>query len=110
RAIGANVSIAPLLSATTRWFESLHDPALLELGHVVTAALNHAESWLREAQDADRSLLEAGARRFALTLGRATELALLVRHTQWSETIEHDKRATASARRFAQAGVDLITG
>lgn len=110
RAIGASESIAPLIAATTRLFESLHDPSLLELGRVVTDALNHAENWLREAQGADRSLLEAGARRFALTLGRATELALLVRHAQWSETSEHDKRSTASARRFAQAGIDLITG
>lgn len=110
RAIGTNESIAPLISATTRMFESLHDPSLLDLARVVTAALNHAESWLREAQATDRSVLEAGARRFALTLGRATELALLSRHAQWSEAIEHDQRATASARRFAQAGIDLITG
>lgn len=109
RAIGTNESIAPLLSATTRMFETLHDPSLLDLARVVTAALNHAEGWLREAQRADRSVLEAGARRFALTLGRATELALLIRHAQWSEAIEHDKRSTASARRFAQAGIDLIT-
>ena len=109
RAIGTTESIAPLLLATTRMFESLHDPSLLELSRVVTAALNHAENWLREAQAADRSVLEAGARRFALTLGRSTELALLVRHSQWSETVEHDKRSTVSARRFAQSGVDLIT-
>jgi len=110
RAIGTTESIAPLLSATTRLFESLHDPTLLDVARVVTAALNHAESWLREAQAADRSVLEAGARRFALTLGRATELALLIRQAQWSEDHEQDKRSGASARRFAQAGVDLITG
>lgn len=110
RALGTTQSIAPLLAETTRMFESLHDPTQLGLARVVTTALNHAESWLREAQNADRSVLEAGARRFALTLGRATELALLIRHAQWSESIEHDQRSTASARRFAQAGVDLITG
>lgn len=110
RAIGATGSIAPLRAATTRMFESLHDPSLLDLARVVTAALNHAESWLHEAQAGDRSVLEAGARRFALTVGRATELALLIRHAQWSEDKEQDKRATASARRFAQAGVDLIAG
>jgi alkylation response protein AidB-like acyl-CoA dehydrogenase len=110
RALGTTQSIAPLPAATTRMFESLHDPTLLDLARVVTLALNHAESWLRESQTADRSVLEAGARRFALTLGRATELALLLRHAQWSETIDKDKRPTASARRFAQTGVDLITG
>ena len=108
RALGTTQSIAPLLAATTRMFESFHDPALMDLARVVTAGLNHAESWLRESQAADRSVIEAGARRFALTLGRATELALLLRHAQWSESIEKDKRPTASARRFAQAGVDMI--
>ena len=107
RAIGTTQSIAPLLSTTTRMFESLHDPKLLELARIVTAALNHAEGWLREA--VDRSALEAGARRFALTLGRAIELALLIRHAQWSQHNEQDQRSTESARRFAQAGVDLIT-
>jgi alkylation response protein AidB-like acyl-CoA dehydrogenase len=108
RAIGADESIAPLLSATTRLFESLHDPVLLDLSHVVTNALGHAETWLRESQAADRSVLEAGARRFALTLGRAIELALLIRHAQWSQDTEQDKLAAASAHRFAQSGIDLI--
>ena len=110
RAIGATESIAPLLSATTRMFESVRDQSLLDLARIVTSALNHAESWLREAQAADRSVLEAGARRFALTLGRAIELALLIRHAQWSLDREQDNRSAASARRFAQAAVDLIVG
>jgi alkylation response protein AidB-like acyl-CoA dehydrogenase len=109
RAIGT-ASIAPLVAATTRMFESLHDPVLLDVARTATGALNHAEGWLREAQSADRSVLEAGARRFALTLGRATELALLVRHAQWSQDNEQDQRSTASARRFAQSGIDLTTG
>lgn len=109
RAIGT-ASIAPLVAATTRMFESLHDPVLLDVARTATSALNHAEGWWREAQSADRSVLEAGARRFALTLGRATELALLVRHAQWSQDNEQDQRSTASARRFAQSGIDLTTG
>jgi alkylation response protein AidB-like acyl-CoA dehydrogenase len=109
RGIGSLESISPLISATTRMFESLQDPALSDLARVVTAALNHAESWRREAQAADRSILEAGARRFALTLGRATELALLLRQAEWSLDHQQDKRAAASAQRFAQSGIDLIT-
>ncbi|HEX5835963.1 MAG TPA: acyl-CoA dehydrogenase family protein [Pyrinomonadaceae bacterium] len=109
RAIGSTQSIAPLISATTLLFASLHNPALVDVARVVTAALDHAESWLRAAQAADRSVLEAGARRFALTLGRATELALLLRQAQWSQDHEQDQRATASAHRFAQSGIDLIT-
>jgi acyl-CoA dehydrogenase len=109
RALGAAESIAPLLSITTRMLELVHDPQLETPGRIVLAALNHAERWLREAQAANRSILEAGSRRFALTVGRAMELALLIRHAQWSQDHEHDTRATASAHRFAQSGVDLIT-
>ena len=53
-------------------------------------------------------VLESGARRFALTLGRALELALLVEHAQWSLDQERDGRARAAAIRFAQSGVDAI--
>ena len=52
--------------------------------------------------------LEAGARRFGLTLGRALALALLVEHAQWSLEYEQDGRAMAAARRFAQSGVNLL--
>jgi acyl-CoA dehydrogenase len=72
-------------------------------------AAAHAEAWLASAARDGQTVLEAGARRFALTLGRALALALLARHAQWSLEAERDARATASARRFAQGGVDLIT-
>ena len=108
RAIGAGESVEPLVAVTRRMFESLHDPALIELSRAVTAGLDHAASWLREAQAGDRSVLEAGARRFALTLGRAIELALLIRQAQWSLDHEQDNQAAESARRFARARVDLI--
>jgi hypothetical protein len=66
----------------------------------VPAALDHATNWYTRISD--RSMLEAGARRFALTLGRTMELALLINHARSSEdTIDN-------ARRFAASGVDLI--
>jgi len=52
--------------------------------------------------------LEAGARRFSLTLGRTLELALLSDHAQWCLDNGHGPRSKAAARRFAQHGVDLI--
>jgi alkylation response protein AidB-like acyl-CoA dehydrogenase len=108
RALGATQSIAPLLTTVDQLFESLHDTNLVALSRTALAALQHAETWLRETQTADRSVLEAGARRFALTLGRAIELALLIRHAQWSQDNEQDQQTTNSARRLAQFGVDLI--
>jgi alkylation response protein AidB-like acyl-CoA dehydrogenase len=92
----------------TRCFESVHDHRLADAAHLTLSALDHAASWLAEAQAAGQTELEAGARRFATTLGRVMEAALLIKHAQWSQDHERDGRATASARRFANAGIDLI--
>jgi alkylation response protein AidB-like acyl-CoA dehydrogenase len=75
---------------------------------VARSALEHAASWLNEAMRAGQPALEAGARRFSLTLGRIMEFALLVKHAKWSKEHEHDERATAAARRFGASGIDLI--
>jgi alkylation response protein AidB-like acyl-CoA dehydrogenase len=108
RALGADASLERLIVLTEKLFESIHDPRLDELAGVARAALKHAQNWLHEAQAASRSTLEAGARRFALTLGRATELALLIRQAQWSQDHEQDQQTFTSAQRFARLGVDLI--
>jgi hypothetical protein len=71
------------------------------------AAVEHAGRWLHETLEA-RPLLEAGARRFAMTLGRATELALLVDHAQWCLDEGKSERALAAARCFARTRIDLI--
>ncbi len=70
-------------------------------------ALERAGRWLG-ATLTERDALEAGARRFAMTLGRATELALLVDHAQWC--LDHDKgeRGLAAARRYARSRIDWI--
>jgi alkylation response protein AidB-like acyl-CoA dehydrogenase len=70
-------------------------------------ALLHAQSWLSNATG---PMLEAGARRFALTLGRAYALLLLSRHAQWSLDHEHDLRALYAAQRFLRSGIDAIAG
>ena len=74
---------------------------------VAKGAVEHAARWLREAVE-DRPVLEAGARRFAMTLGRSLELALLAEHAQWC--LDHGKgdRALAVANRFARSRVDSI--
>jgi hypothetical protein len=36
------------------------------------------------------------------------ELALLIKHAQWSQEHEADGRTTAAARRFANSGIDLL--
>jgi hypothetical protein len=95
-------------AAVSRCLGRVRDARLADAGSVVRSALEHAMSWLNEAERAGGPVLEAGARRFSLTLGRMMELALLIRHAQWSQDHERDGRATMAARRFAASGVDLI--
>ncbi len=97
-----------LKSEMGRCVESVRHDRLAVAARAALSALEHAEAWLSEATKEGPGALEAGARRFALTLGRAAALALLVRHAEWSQEQESDGRAAAAARRFAAAGVDLL--
>ena len=97
-------------SAVTRCVESAHDARLAEAARVARSALGHAATWLVEAERMGQPALEAGARRFSLTLGRTMELALLIRHAQWSLDQEGDRSSADAAIRFADLGVDLIFG
>ena len=88
--------------------QGVREPALLRFTAQVERVLEQAAEWLAAALNAGTNVSEAGARRFALTVGRALELALLLRHAQWTLEHEHDARATAAARRFAAHGVNLL--
>ena len=92
------------ISAAVR---SATDPALSEAGRVAVQAVYNALHWLPERAN-DRPVLEAGARRFALTLGRALALALMIEQAQWSLDHERDGRARAAAVRFSRSPIDLI--
>ncbi len=87
---------------------AVREPLLAEAGGRALAAIQRARRWYGQAAGQGRAALERGARRCALTLGRALSLALLVRHAQWSLDHERDARSRAAALRFAQAGVDLL--
>jgi alkylation response protein AidB-like acyl-CoA dehydrogenase len=83
------------------------DPGLAAAGSQARAALAHARRWAAEGAGG-RPRLERGARRLALTLGRALALALLVAHGDWSLAHERDGRARAAALRFAMSPIDLV--
>jgi alkylation response protein AidB-like acyl-CoA dehydrogenase len=109
RALGADDrTFAALKALGNQCISSVQDQRLAEPAKIAQSALAHAEGWLAEASKAGTSTVEAGARRFALTLGRATELALLCRHAQWSQKNESDNRSLTAAQCFAASGVDLL--
>jgi alkylation response protein AidB-like acyl-CoA dehydrogenase len=92
----------------TRCLESAREERLSEPVRTTRSALDHAESCLAEAGKEGQERLESGARRFAMTLGRMMESALLIRHAQWSQDHESDSRSVSAARRFAASGIDLL--
>jgi alkylation response protein AidB-like acyl-CoA dehydrogenase len=110
RALGSdNRAFQILMTKVGRRLEDVRESRLARAAHVAQQALEHAESWLTFARKEGQETIEAGARRFAMTLGRATSLALLIEHAQWSQTQERDGRAAAAASRFASSGIDLLT-
>ncbi|HET8609036.1 MAG TPA: acyl-CoA dehydrogenase family protein [Burkholderiales bacterium] len=86
--------------------QGVRDPALIALSAVAERIADQAAQWL--TQNPEQATLEAGARRFALTLGRVSELVLLLRQAQWSLDHEKNRTALAAARRFAAHGVARI--
>jgi acyl-CoA dehydrogenase len=107
RAISREHALPPLLAEIQR---STAD-ALPELAAEVStarAAATHAAEWLQTTMQRSPLDVEAGARRFAMTLGRATELALLVAHATWARRELGDARSVYAAKRLSRNGVDLI--
>lgn len=109
RALGKTAD--PLVALQQRVQEcarAARDAGLVQAVQTAETAVAHAANWLQNTLPAGRDALEAGARRFALTLGRALALALLVEHAQWSLEHEEDGRARAAAMRFAGTAVDCL--
>jgi acyl-CoA dehydrogenase len=87
--------------------QGVRDGRLAAAGAKALAALVHAEQFLRESGDA-RSV-QSNARRLAMTVGRALELALLVEHADWELQAMARGSGAAAAVRFAATPVDLLT-
>ena len=108
RALGkSGESLLALANTVEASSKTAVDGRLVAAGEVADTAVAEAMNWLQNNLN-DRSALEAGARRFALTLGRALALAKLVEQAQWSLDVEQDGRPRAAACRFAQTAVNQI--
>ncbi|MBL8602990.1 MAG: acyl-CoA dehydrogenase family protein [Myxococcales bacterium] len=112
RAIGRGDALTALVDDVNALVSTARDPRLAALGRLSLAAVDHAADSARThftiPGGEGLAMLEADARRIALTLGRGYALALTVRHAQWSLDHEHDPRSTLAAARFARHGIDLL--
>jgi acyl-CoA dehydrogenase len=101
---GPNVQGALEVEAVTL-ASALREPQLLECAHQAQAALERAGKWLSGSEG---DTLEAGARRFAMTIGRSLALLLMARHAQWSLDHDGDRHGCHAARIFCRHGVDQV--
>ena len=107
RALASPGTAEALAAEAGRLLAQIRDPSLRPAGEAAGRALDHARAWLAAAKDGPEER-EAGARRFAMTLGRSIELALLCAHAEWSLAAGRGGRAAAAARRLSRNGVDLV--
>lgn len=108
RALRDEATLPALENRLLACAQSVQHPHLAAAIDVAQAAAARARRWLKDASNAGQPALQAGARRFALTLGRALALSLLCEHAQWALDHERDLRPLAAARRFARTRIDLI--
>ncbi len=107
RATGRALDMSPLSEEVDHLTRALGHPAPRALAQAARDTLARATTWLHETAPSDHDATEAGARRFALTVGRSLELALLARHADWALTRE-DPLPLYAAERFAAHGIDHL--
>jgi acyl-CoA dehydrogenase len=108
RALDSAGGVGTVHAEVARCAAQVADPALVPVVQAAARAAEQAEAWLEGAMRGGRAEVEAGARRFALTLGRALEVALLAEHAQW-ETERGEQDAARAARRLAAHGMDQVS-
>jgi acyl-CoA dehydrogenase len=108
RAIRDDGPLPAYAAEVRRAADAATDDRLVGIGKLAVDAVDHATAWVTRAVDGGPDTLAHGARRFALTLGRALQAALLVAQAQHDLDAHGDGRAAAVARRFADEGIDLL--
>ena len=103
---GFATGLAALLGRASVVARDVTDPQLAAAARQAIAALERAALWADAGHDVE--VLQAGARRLALTLARGLQLALLCEHAQWMLDNERDARGRAAALRYARLPVDLL--
>jgi alkylation response protein AidB-like acyl-CoA dehydrogenase len=102
-----NSGLAALMGRASACLRSVSEPRMVAATQQALGALERAALVLESGQEPE--VLQAGARRLALTLARALQLTLLCEHAQWMIDHGGDRRGYAAAMRYAREPVDLMT-
>jgi alkylation response protein AidB-like acyl-CoA dehydrogenase len=95
-----------LLERTLNCRAAVREPHLIECAERSLAVIQKARAWLENRSDPQTT--QASARRFAMTIGRGFELALLTEHAQWQLDELQDRSGMAAAMRFASLEIDEL--
>jgi alkylation response protein AidB-like acyl-CoA dehydrogenase len=99
--------LAALMGRASACVRNVREPRLAAAAQQAVGAVERAVLTLESGHD--QEVLQAGARRLALTLARALQLTLLCEHAQWMLDHGGDRRGYAAALRYARQPVDLMT-
>jgi acyl-CoA dehydrogenase len=99
--------LAALMGRASACVRGVREPRLAAAAQQAMGALERALLTLESHKEPQ--VMQAGARRLALTLARALQLTLLCEHAQWMLDHGGDRRGYAAALRFARQPVDLMT-
>ena len=83
RALTGEAGLRDLDAELSRALGAATDAALAPVRERARALMDAAGGWFGVAQQGGPADLEGGARRFALSVGRALQLALVAEHAQW---------------------------
>jgi hypothetical protein len=109
RALARDGALPAYRAEIERQAEAASHPDLAALGRQAIAAADHAAAWVaRTIDEGGLDGAQHGARRFAMTLGRAHTAVLLAAQAQHDLERMQDGRGLAVARRYAARGLDLI--
>jgi alkylation response protein AidB-like acyl-CoA dehydrogenase len=108
RADGKHGALRALRAEVERLTERVADSER-HLARAAMDAIDAALGWREEAAAQGLGTVEAGARRMAMTLGRALEVALLLDHGAWQAEQGKPPTASAAAARLVREGINMVT-
>lgn len=109
RALQREDALRPYLAEVRRAATATSHPDLAAVGAAAIDASEHAAAWIEQGMAGPGiDAVQHGARRWAMTLGRALQAALLAQQAQWEIDTTGDRRTAEVAARFAADGLDLL--
>jgi acyl-CoA dehydrogenase len=102
---GLSVGLPAVRRRIAACVQAAQEERLAAAGRKALDAIEHVADWLQQHGDAIQ--MQAHARRVAMTIGRALQLALLIEHAHWEQSLKAGQ-GIAAAVRFAASPVDLL--